>query len=154
MRTTKVILLESIPKLGLKGEIKEVKSGFARNFLVPSKKAIIATEKNLKKAEELKKTTKVEEEKQKKQAEDVKSKLEKASLEIFVPANQEGQLYASVTEKQISEAIKDKFKIDLTPEQIELPDVIKKIGTFNATIDLGFENKVEITLKVIEKKQK
>lgn len=154
MRATKIILLESIPKLGLKGEVKTVKSGFARNFLIPSKKAILATEKNLAKAQELEKTAKAEEEKQKVKAQGLKSKLSGITLKILAPANEEGQLYASVTEKQIAEALEGKIKTSLSPDQIELPELIKKLGEFKAVIDLGFGNKIEINLEIVEEKQK
>lgn len=153
MRTTQVILLKNIPKLGNKGEIKNLKSGYVRNFLLPFKKVIIATPKNLKVAKKLQEQTDLEAGRQEKIAAKQSLQLEGSSFKIYCPANQEDQLYAAVSEKQLASIILEKSKIELKPEQLELPETVKKLGDYKILVDFGFDKKAKIDLEVIKEKK-
>jgi len=142
----KVILIKDIEKLGKKYEVKEISSGYARNYLIPKKIAIQATEKLLKWAE-----TKGEE--QEKKAEE---KLEKISnsvsnidgleVEISVKTGDEEQLFEKINQQKISEALKE-LGYDIKKTQIELEEPLQEIGEF--PVKLKFQDGLEAEIKII-----
>ena len=104
-----IILLESLNKIGKAGEIVKVKDGFARNFLIPQKKALVANKKNRSdleiKMSEISKNNEIKV----KQAQDLKSKIEGKSIKVAMESNDEGNLYGAVTQKIIVEHTKKNF---------------------------------------------
>ena len=142
-----VILLESFNKLGKIGDIVNVKDGFARNFLIPQKKALRANKENKDyftkiKSELIEKNNKV--------IENAKSDLEKISGEeiIFIRnASDNGQLYGSVSPKDISNYFDEK-KISIKPSSINLHSAIKKVGIYNINIKLHAEVSCELKINV------
>ena len=145
-----LILLETLNKLGKAGEVVSVRDGYAKNFLIPKQKAIIANKKNL---ENL--TTKMSQinennEKKTKEANDIKSKLNEKLLKIKMEANEDGNLYGNVTHKQIIKLINEEFSINLTPENIILGN-LRVIGEHVITIRLYDNISLSLTL-AIEKK--
>jgi|TARA_Y100000816_G_C26047674_1_gene549109 ribosomal protein L9 len=145
-----LILLETLNKLGKAGEVVSVRDGYAKNFLIPKQKAIIANKKNL---ENL--TTKMSQinennEKKTKEANDIKSKLNEKLLKIKMEANEDGNLYGNVTHKQIIKLINEEFSINLTPENIILGN-LRVLGEHVITIRLYDNISLTLTL-VIEKK--
>lgn len=145
----KVILKESITGLGSPGDLVNVKSGYGRNFLMPSGKAIPATEENLKVYEAEK--TKLAELENKKitEAKEIESKLSGFNLEIKVAVTDEEAMYGSIGTKEISESLNEKgFAIDR--QSIRLPEgVLKELGEFDLDIELHPEvvSKIKIVLK-------
>ena len=145
----KVILKESITGLGSPGELVNVKSGYGRNFLMPTGKAIPATEENLKVYEAEK--TKLAELENKKitEAKEIESKLSGFNLEIKVAVTDEEAMYGSIGTKEISESLNEKgFAIDR--QSIRLPEgVLKELGEFDLDIELHPEvvSKIKIVLK-------
>ena len=145
----KVILKESITGLGSPGDLVNVKSGYGRNFLMPTGKAIPATEENLKVYEAEK--TKLAEIENKKitEAKEIESKLSGFNLEIKVAVTDEEAMYGSVGTKEISESLNEKgFAIDR--QSIRLPEgVLKELGEFDLDIELHPEvvSKIKIVLK-------
>ena len=145
----KVILKESITGLGSPGDLVNVKSGYGRNFLMPTGKAIPATEENLKVYEAEK--TKLAELENKKitEAKEIESKLSGFNLEIKVAVTDEEAMYGSVGTKEISESLNEKgFAIDR--QSIRLPEgVLKELGEFDLDIELHPEvvSKIKIVLK-------
>ena len=145
----KVILKESITGLGSPGDLVNVKSGYGRNFLMPTGKAIPATEENLKIYEAEK--TKLEELENKKiaEAKEIDSRLSGFILEINVAVTEEEAMYGSIGTKEISESLKEKeFEIDR--QSIRLPEgVLKELGEFELDIELHPEvvSKIKIILK-------
>lgn len=144
----KVILLQDIEKIGKKDEVKEVADGFARNFLIPKKLAIIATSKELeklrKRKEQIEKMRKEEEEKIKGLAERIKG------LEIVLKekVNPEGKLYGSVGREKIASLLKENgFGID--ENKVDLVEPIKDTGKFEVEINLFPDLKTKIKLKII-----
>ena len=145
----KVILKESITGLGSPGDLVNVKSGYGRNFLMPTGKAIPATEENLKVYEAEK--TKLAELENKKitEAKEIESKLSGFNLEIKVAVTDEEAMYGSIGTKEISESLNEKgFTIDR--QSIRLPEgVLKELGEFDLDIELHPEvvSKIKIVLK-------
>ena len=106
-----IILLESLNKLGKAGEIVTVKDGFAKNFLIPEKKAIIANKKN--KADLENRITQINSNNDKKivEANEIKEKLDQKKISIAMEANDDGSLYGAVSQKSISESIYSSLEI-------------------------------------------
>ena len=142
-----VILLESFDKLGKIGDTVNVKDGFARNFLLPQKKALRANDENKKYYEKIKKELN---EKNKKLIDDCNKTaviLKKTELIFIRQASDSGQLYGSVSPKDISLHLIDK-KIDIKPSSINLTSPIKNIGIFEVVVKLHAEVSVKVRLIV------
>lgn len=142
----KVIILEE-------DKIKDVSEGYARNFLLPKKLAVLATPKAL----EAHKARQAEREKKEAQAraeaEELKQKLDGFQLLIEADAGEEGTLFGSVTNTDISEALKRDLSLEIEKKKIILADSIKQVGEYEATIKLASDVKAQIKVKV-EPKQK
>ena len=145
-----IILLETLNKLGKAGEIVTVKDGFANNFLIPNKKAIVANKKN--KNELSTKMSQINEnnEKKIKEANNLKSKLEGKEIIIQMEANEEGNLYGNVSVKQVCNMLKDEHSIDFDPSNIILGN-IKELGNHSVTLRLYDEISVILKLSVTKK---
>lgn len=147
----KVILLENIKGVGQKDDVINANDGYARNFLIPKKKAVEATVGNLAGLKSKQDSKQYKKDVEKAEAEKVKKELEKVTLEIPVKAGQNGKIFGGVTGKEISEKLKEKHNIEIDKKKIELKETIKTIGTFNVSIKL-FEGVIGILkVKVIER---
>jgi large subunit ribosomal protein L9 len=144
---TEVILLERVDNLGQMGELVKVKPGYARNFLLPQKKALRATKENLAYFESQKKALEASNLKKKEEAEKVSKKLEGMKVVILRQAAEGGQLYGSVTTRDISDAVTANG-IEVGRSQVLLNDAFKTIGLFKVSIALHPEVKVGITLNI------
>jgi len=130
-----VILLEHIDKLGFLGDIVEVKNGYARNFLLPQKKALRKTKANMALFEEKKKEYEAYNLKLKEDAKKISEKLKGLSVVVVRQAAETGQLYGSVTARDICMAAEDAgFKIERS--QIDLKQPYKNIGIFDINVVL------------------
>ncbi len=145
-----IILLESLNKLGKAGEIVTVKDGYAKNFLIPEKKAIIANKKN--KADLENRITQINANNDKKiiEANELKEKLDGKKISIQMEANDDGSLYGAVSQKSVSDRINTLFKIKITPELIII-DPIKKLGKIEIQIYLYEDIKANLQLEVTKK---
>ena len=145
----KVILKETITGLGAPGDLVSVKAGYGRNFLMPSGKAIPATEENLKVYEAEKAQIAEIENKKITEAKNVDNKLSGFTLEIQVAVTEEEVMYGSIGTKEISESlIENGFEIDR--QAIRLPEgVLKDLGNFELDIELHPEviSKINVLLK-------
>ena len=121
----KVILLDTVKNLGNIGEIVNVRDGYARNFLIPNKKAIQATKENKEVFKQKEKIIHQEIEQKKAQAEKISSKLADKWVYILKQAGKDGKLYGSVTSLDIVKAIKDQIKQDVQKSNIQLLTPIK-----------------------------
>lgn len=144
---TEVILLERVDNLGQMGELVKVKPGYARNFLLPQKKALRATKENLAYFESQKKALEAQNLKKKEEAEKVAKKLDGMKVIIIRQAAEGGQLYGSVASRDIAEAVTANG-IEIGRSQVQLNDAFKSIGLFKVSIALHPEVKVGITLNV------
>ena len=146
-----IILLETLNKLGKAGEVVSVKDGFAKNFLIPQKKAIIANKKNLNDLNS--KMSQINENNMKKisEANELKAKLDGKEINIQMEANEDGNLYGNLGPRQIRDRLINDFSIDIEPGNIVL-DNISAIGSYDVTLriydDISATLKLEITKKV------
>lgn len=140
-----VILLERIARLGQMGDTVKVKDGFARNFLLPQGKALRANEANLKKFEGQRAQLEAQNLERKNEAQAVADKLEGKSFVVVRSAGETGQLYGSVSTRDIAEIITE-AGFSLHRNQVELNHPIKTIGLHNVLIVLHPE--VEVTVSV------
>ncbi len=149
----KVLFLKNIKGVAQIGDIKNVSDGYARNFLLPRNLAQAAGENTVKQAEMLKAKREAQSIHDRSHAEEIAKKLTDAAIEITEGANDEGHLYGSIDAKRIAKAIKEAYHVDLSVEQIKLPQHIKTTGEHKVTIELytmrGAEDQtIETTLIV------
>jgi len=142
-----VILLERVEKLGQMGDVVKVKDGFARNFLLPRKKALRATKDNVKKFEGQKAQLEARNLAARKEAEAVATKLDKQSFIILRQAGETGMLYGSVSTRDISDAI-TAGGVTVNREQVVLDKAIKMLGLVDVKVQLHPEVRVSVTLNV------
>lgn len=142
-----VILLQRIGKLGQMGDIVNVKNGFARNFLLPQKKALRATEENKKVFEGRRAQLEAQNLEHKKEADAVSAKLDKQSFVIIRTAGDTGQLYGSVSTRDIAEAI-TAGGFSVHRNQVELDKPIKTLGLHDCRIQLHPEVECGVTLNI------
>ncbi|HEX5779851.1 MAG TPA: 50S ribosomal protein L9 [Xanthobacteraceae bacterium] len=142
-----VILLERVAKLGQIGEEVRVRDGFARNFLLPQGKALRATEANRAKFEGMKADLEARNLEKKSEAEGVAKKLDGHSVIVIRQAGEGGQLYGSVSTRDIANALgEDGFKVDRNQIVLNIP--IKSIGLHKMPVELHGEVEVEVTVNV------
>ena len=142
-----VILLERIEKLGGLGDVVKVKNGFARNYLLPQKKALRATEANKAIFEKERAALEAKNAELKKSAEDVAGKIDGLDLVIIRQAGDTGQLYGSVSTRDIAEAASTN-DVSLNRNQIVLDKPIKILGLHPVRISLHPEVAVSVTVNV------
>ncbi len=144
----KIILLDKIQRLGEIGDIVDVNSGYARNFLIPQKKAAFASDKNIAEVEAKKDELAAISADILTQAKARAKDLEGSECEILVPVTEEGALYGSVGTREISEAfIKSEIQIDKS--EVQLPDgPLKEIGEHYIVVSVHPEVNVEVLVKV------
>ncbi len=142
-----VILLERIEKLGQMGDIVKVKPGYARNYLLPRRKALRATEENLKVFESQRARLEADNLERRGEAESVAGKLEGLSIVLIRQAGEGGQLYGSVTARDMAQAL-DQAGVKVERSQVHLDKVIKVLGLHPVRIRLHPEVAVTITANV------
>lgn len=142
-----VILLERVPKLGQMGDIVHVRDGFARNFLLPRAKALRATEANKKKFERERVHLEARNLERREEAAAVAERIEGVTIIVVRQAGETGQLYGSVSPRDISEALTD-AGFAVSRSQVLLEHPIKTIGLHEIVIALHPEVEVAITVNV------
>ncbi|MGM0560178.1 MAG: 50S ribosomal protein L9 [Pseudomonadota bacterium] len=142
-----VILLERIENLGQMGDVVKVRPGFARNFLLPQSKALRANEKNLEVFRQRRAQLEAENLKRRQEAEDVSKKLDGLQIIIIRQAGDSGQLYGSVSSKDIAEAITE-AGATVTRNQVIQDRPIKSLGLHDIRVRLHPEVSVVVTINV------
>ena len=145
---TEIILLERVEKLGKMGDVVKVKPGYARNFLLPQRKALRATKENLAYFEAQRKALEAQNADRKAEAEKQAAKIEGLKLVILRQASEAGSLYGSVASHDIADALNAKGLLTIARNQVDLNDAFKTIGLFPVKITLHPEVKVQITLNI------
>ncbi len=146
----KVILLKDVERVGKKFEVKEVKDGYARNFLIPQGLAKPATETALIWLGTQKEIEEKKAEEQLKGVQDVASAIDDQEVIIPVKVGEEGQLFESINAQKISEKLKE-LGFDIKKNQIDLSEPIKEIGEY--PIKIKFEHNLEAEIRVIIMKE-
>ncbi|OGP89122.1 MAG: 50S ribosomal protein L9 [Deltaproteobacteria bacterium RBG_16_47_11] len=145
----KVILLEDVSSLGKAGDLVKVSEGYGRNYLVPQKKAILATEKSLKVIEHQKRLIQQRMEKGKKDAEKLGQQIENLSCTFAKTVGESGKLFGSVTSMDIENYLKENgIKVDR--KKITLEEPIKNLGMSNVPIKLHPEVTTHLKVWVVQ----
>lgn len=142
-----IILLERVENLGQMGDVVKVRAGYARNFLLPKGKALRATQDNVTYFEAQKKVLEADSLKKKEEAEKVSKKVDGLTVALIRQASEAGQLYGSVTARDISDAVTAKgFKIG--KEQVRMDRAYKLLGLYPVRVALHPEVTVEVTINI------
>ena len=143
----KIVLLERVQKLGQMGDIVDVKSGYARNFLLPFHKALRATEQNIQYYEKQKSILEAKNIENIKEAENLKAKINGISFTLIRSASDAGALYGSVSAKDIMDVVTENG-IVIAKNQINLEKPIKELGVYKIIVSLHPEISSEIIINV------
>ena len=152
MEHIKVILLQRVAKLGHIGDVVKVKPGFARNYLLPKKIALRANEENMKYFEERKVQIEAANAESRAEAQKIADKVKVFSITLIRQASEKGQLYGSVTARDIAAAIKEQ-DVNVTPGQVNLNVPIKMLGVYDLSVDLHPEVSVPVKLSVAKSEE-
>jgi len=148
MANVKLILVESIHRLGEAGDLVSVKPGFARNFLLPQGKALLATESRVKEFEHKRRIAEEKAAKEQKDLEAVKQRLEALKIEIGARAGESGKLFGSVTAAQIADKV-EAAGIKIDRRRIDLREPIKEIGEHKVAVKLLRELVAQLSITVV-----
>lgn len=147
-----VILREDVDKLGKIGDTVKVRDGYARNYLIPMKKAIEATPKNLRAFEHAKKMVADRLRRLKKEAVTLADSIKGISVTIKAKAGEEGKLFGSVTSMDIAEAVKARG-LDIDKRKILLDEPIKRLGEYTVKVKLHPDVAADIAVTVVSEEQ-
>ncbi len=146
----KVILKEDVERVGKRGDIVNVSDGFARNYLIPKKLAIPATESNLKAFQNEEKLRRMKAEREKTKAEKLANKIKNISITIAVKTGEDDKLFGAVSSVDILSALKEKG-IELQKGMIRMEDSIRTLGTHYVPIKLHPEVEAKLKVEVVKK---
>jgi large subunit ribosomal protein L9 len=147
-----VILREDVDKLGARGQMVKVANGYARNFLLPRRLAVQASEANKKIVEQERQAALRREAKEKSQAEDLSKIMTGVEVTILQKAGENDQLFGSVTSKDIAEAL-EKANYTIDKRKIHLEDPIKQLGDHKVAIRLHRDVTAEVTVHVVKEEE-
>jgi large subunit ribosomal protein L9 len=145
----KVILLENLRKIGSIGEIIDVKRGFARNYLISSKKALYASKENIAEVKKIKSELGKKDIEKKQEAQKISEQIKGREYIIEKLSTENKELYGSVKPTEIAKLLQEKDNLDIKPSMIQPINEIKSIGKFKVNIILHSEIDSEITINVI-----
>ena len=148
-RTMEIILIQDVDNLGGKNEVVRVKNGYARNYLLPRKLAVENSSSNKKQLEERMKQVKKKEDKMLAEVNNVIAKLSEAPLKLGAKTGTSGKIFGSITSLQISRAIREQKGYEIDRRKITIPDEVKELGTYKATIDFGNGKSTEVEFEVV-----
>jgi large subunit ribosomal protein L9 len=145
----KVILLENLRRIGSIGEIIEVKRGFARNFLISSKKALYASKENIAEVQKIKAELGKKDVEKQKEAKKISEQINHKEYEIRKLSTENKELYGSVKPTELSKLILENDKVEIKPSMIQPINEIKSLGKFKVKVTLHSEVDFQITVNVI-----
>jgi large subunit ribosomal protein L9 len=143
-----VILIQDVDNLGGVNDVVKVKSGYARNFLLPRHLAVENNPSNKKQLEERLKQVRKKEEKMLAEVNSVISKLKEGPLKLGAKTGTSGKIFGSVTPLQISRAIREQRGYEIDRRKISITDEVKELGSYKATIDFGNGHSTEVEFAV------
>ncbi len=146
----KVIFTADVKGQGKKGELKEVSTGYARNYLMPRGLATEATADNLNAFKLKEKARAAQIAKEKAQAEEYAKKLAGVQVTIRAKAGANGKLFGAVTSQEISDALREQFGMDVEKNKIVQPEPIKSYGSYTVKAKLGYEISGTVNVLVVE----
>lgn len=146
----KVILQQDVKGQGKKGQLVDVSDGYARNFLLARKLAVLATPENLNTMKQQEKARLAQQAAEKAEAEALARKLESITVKVSAKAGEGGRLFGAVTSKEISEALSEQFQLNIAKTKLVLDDPIKACGTYKIRAKLGYEIVGTVSVMVVE----
>ena len=147
----KVVLLQDVKSQGKKDQIIEVSEGYARNFLFPKKLAIPADAKAVNDVKNRKDAENHKIQLEKQAANELAEKIGQATVKIVAESGNDGRFYGAVTSKDIAEALKSQFKIEIDKRKFELDAPIKAFGTYKIDVKLYQGIVGKLSVMVVEK---
>lgn len=144
----KVILKEDVKNLGVAGTVVNVADGYARNFLIPKNLAVEASTKNIKVLEQERKKIEEASKRTKEKAQELSSRLSNLTVQIMAKAGEEGKLFGSITNADISEALK-KEGFDIDRKKIILEEPIKRLGVYTVNVKVYQDIIVPVNVNVV-----
>lgn len=145
-----LILLKDVEKLGDANSIVKVRDGYGRNYLIPKKLAVVANDGNRRMLEELKRQTAVKEQKMVAKLEAMMDRFKNTTIKVGAKVGQSEKIFGSVTNVQLAEAIKKQLGVEIDRKKINMPEDVKTLGSYTASISLQGENKVDVNFEVVE----
>lgn len=146
----KVILQQDVKGQGKKGQLVDVSDGYARNFLLPKKLAVIATAENLNTMKQQEKARKAQQAAEKAEAEALSKKLESLTVKVAAKAGEGGRLFGAVTAKEISECLAQQHSLNIAKTKLVLDEPIKACGGYKIKAKLGYEIVGTVNVMVVE----
>ena len=146
----KVILQQDVKGQGKKGQMIEASEGYARNYLLPRKLAVLATPDAINTMNLKEKARRAEEQRQREEAIAAAQKLKDCTVKLTAKAGNGGRLFGAVTTKEIAEGLKAQFGLDIPKQKLVLDDPIKAFGTYEVKAKLGFEVSGVVKVTVTE----
>lgn len=143
-----IILKETIDTLGLEGEVVKVKPGYARNYLIPQKKAVLVTEDALAQLEQERQDIEARLADQKKNADKLTAQLADKTIVITKRVGEENRLFGSVTNADVALALEE-AGIKLDKKNIILKNPIKEIGEYKVNVKVGYQTTTDIAVQVM-----
>ena len=148
----KVILQQDVRGQGKKGQLIEASEGYARNYLLPRKLAVLATPDAINTMNLKEKARKAEEQRQREEALATAEKLKNCTVKLAAKAGSGGRLFGAVTTKEIAEGLKAQYGIDIPKQKLVLDEPIKAFGSYQVKAKLGFEVVGTVYVSVFEEK--
>ena len=143
----KVILMTDVPALGHRGETREVANGYARNFLLPRKLAVLATPANLKNVEHLKRQREKEDHQALATAKAAAARIEGLTLTVVARASEDGRLYGSVSAQDVVDFL-ERHQLPLEKRRVLLDEPIKALGDYQVPVRLHGDVTAALTVSV------
>lgn len=144
-----IILLKNIDKVGGKYEVVTVKDGYARNYLIPNKMALIANDTNMRRLEDYRRREAARLAKSLDEYKEIATKLNESLLKIGAKAGTSGKIFGSVTNIQLAQALLDQLEVEVDRKIIDIPEV-KTLGNYEAKVNLHPEVEASVKFEVVE----
>ena len=148
----KVILKEDVEKLGEQGEIVDVADGYGRNYLIPNRKAVMATDGNVKQLKEERRQQRLKIQKRLEDAEELADRLSELDVEMPMTVGEENRIFGTVTTRQLAETLED-HGIDVDRRDITIHGDVRVLGTYTATIDVHPDVDAKLTFDVVPEEE-
>ena len=132
----KIVLLEDVPNLGTAGQVKEVRPGYGRNYLLPKKLAALATPNELQRVQALVKIAERRRDLEAAELRELGAKIEGMSVTVVAKAGTGGRLYGSVTNADVAQALSNLLQREIDKRKIDLEEPLKELGTFPILVRL------------------
>jgi large subunit ribosomal protein L9 len=144
-----IILIKDVDNLGGVNEVVKVKNGYARNFLIPRKLAVECSPSNMKQLEERLKQVRKKEELMLAEIKSVIAKLNEGPVKISAKTGTSGKIFGSITALQISRAIREQRGYEIDRRKITMPEEVKELGTYKASIDFGNGKHADVEFELV-----